>query len=110
MHWGFSFRPWLVAFNCSVLLAALALLAPDAARAQLLQGTIDGNVTDSSQAAIPGAIVTARDQQTNFTRETTTNSLGVYSLPGLPPGIYTITVSSPGFQSYSQTGTAVIPN
>ncbi len=110
MQGGFSFRYRLLAFNCSVALAALTLLAPNGARAQLLQGTIDGNVTDSSQAAIPGASVTAKDQQTNFTRETTTNSLGVYSLPGLPPGIYTITVNSPGFQSYSQTGTAVIPN
>ena len=91
MKWGFSFRDRFLALSCS---AALTLVAPDGARAQLLQGTIDGNVTDSSQAAIPGAIVTARDQQTNFTRETKTSSVGGYSLPGLPPGTYMITVSS----------------
>src|SRR5207244_1270196 len=51
MQWGFSFRDWLLAFS---FLAALTLLAPNGARAQLLQGTIDGNVTDSSQDAIPG--------------------------------------------------------
>src|SRR5262245_12492229 len=100
MKWGFSFRGWLLALSS----IALALVAPDGARAQLLQGTIDGNVTDSTQAAIAGANVTAKDQQTNFTRETSTSSLGGYSLSGLPPGTYTITVSSPGFQSYTQTG------
>src|SRR5467141_1436343 len=107
MKWGFSFRDRFLALSCS---AALTLVAPDGARAQLLQGslqgTIDGNVTDSSQAAI----VTARDQQTNFTRETKTSSVGGYSLSGLPPGTYIITVSSAGFQSYTQTGIAVTPN
>src|SRR5439155_12663766 len=105
---GFSvFRDWFLVLSCS---AVLTLVAPGGAGAQLLQGTIDGNVTDSSQAAVPEAIVTAKDQQTNFTRETKTNSVGSYSLPGLPPGTYTITVSAPGFQSYTQTGIAVTPN
>src|SRR6267378_731109 len=107
MKWGFSFRDWFLALSCS---AALTLVAAGGARAQLLQGTIDGNVTDSSQAAIAGAVVTARDQQTNFTRETKTSSVGGYSLSGLPPGTYIITVSSAGFQSYTQTGIAVTPN
>src|SRR2546427_2420714 len=107
MKWGFSFRDRFLALSCS---AALTLVAPDGARAQLLQGTIDGNVTDSSEAAIPDAIVTTRDQQTNFIRETKTSSVGGYSLSGLPPGTYTITVSSAGFQSYTQTGIAVTPN
>src|SRR5262245_56437756 len=106
MKWGFSFRDGFLALSCSAAL----MLDPSAVRAQLLQGTIDGNVTDSSQAAIPDATVTARDQQTNFTRETKTNSVGGYSLPGLPPGTYMITVSLPGFQSYTQTGIAVTPN
>src|SRR5439155_1400350 len=88
---------------------ALILTVPGAG-AQLLQGTIDGNVMDSSQAAIAGALVTAKDQQTNFTRETMTNEVGGYSLPGLPPGTYMITVSLAGFQSYTQTDIAVVPN
>jgi len=94
----------------TVFCVALILVAAGEAPAQLLQGTIDGNVTDSSQAAIPAAIVTAKDEQTKFIRETNTNSVGGYSLPGLPPGTYTITVSSAGFQSYTQTGIAVRPN
>jgi len=106
MKWGFSFRNGFLALGC---FAALILAVPGAG-AQLLQGTIDGNVMDSSQAAIAGALVTAKDQQTNFTRETTTNEVGGYILPGLPPGTYMITVSLAGFQSYTQTDIAVVPN
>ena len=95
MKWGSSFRNGFLVLSC---FAAL-ILAVSGAGAQLLQGTIDGNVMDSSQAAIAGALVTAKDQQTNFTRETTTNEVGGYSLPGLPPGTYMITVSLAGFQS-----------
>ena len=92
---------------CWGLLAGLALLGPDQARGQILQGALDGNVTDASQAAVAGAKVEATNPQTNFTRETLTNSAGVYSLPTLPPGIYTITVSASGFQTYTQTGVTV---
>ena len=89
---------------------AFSVVAGSGARAQLLQGTIDGNVADSSQAAVVGAKVTAKSQQTNFVREAVTNSSGAYDLPGLPPETYTITVTAPGFQNYVQTGVSVTPN
>src|SRR5262249_3983379 len=57
MKWGFSFGNGLLVLSC---FAALILGVP-LAGAQLLQGTIDGNVMDSSQAAVPGAVVTAKD-------------------------------------------------
>jgi len=66
-------------------------------QAQLLQGSITGNVTDASGAAVPDARVVAKEQQTNFTRETTTNSGGVYSLPTMPPGTYAVTVTAPSW-------------
>jgi hypothetical protein len=106
MKWEFSFRSLFLVLSC---FASLILAVPGAG-AQLLQGTIDGNVMDSSQAAIADATVTARDRQTNFSRETKTNSVGGYSLSGLPPGTYTITVSSVGFQSYVETDISVMPN
>jgi len=89
---------------------AFSVAVGSGARAQLLQGTIDGNVVDSSQAAVLGAKVTAKSQQTNFVREAVTNTAGAYDLPGLPPETYTITVTAPGFQNYVQTGVSVTPN
>jgi len=79
------------------------------AQAQLLQGSITGNVTDASQAAVVGAKVVATEQTTNFTRDTTTNATGGYNLPTLPPGTYTITVTAPSFQTSTTTGIRVAP-
>src|SRR5580765_2608915 len=92
------------------VIIAFAVVAGSGARAQLLQGTIVGDVVDSSQAAVVGAKVVATSQLTNFTREAVTNSAGAFDLPGLPPETYTVTVTAPGFQNYVQTGIGVTPN
>jgi hypothetical protein len=92
------------------VLLAVALLAPPHVRGQLLQGTIEGNVMDTSQAVVVGASVRATNQQTTFSREAVTNPAGGYTLPTLPPGTYTLTVSAPGFQTQNQTGIAVTSN
>jgi hypothetical protein len=97
-----------------VLLASLlagigALVLVDSADAQLLQGSITGNVFDLSSAAVVGAKVVATDQQTNFTRETTTNEQGGYNLLTMPPGIYRLTVTAPSFQTTTITGVSVSP-
>src|SRR5215831_6934184 len=87
-----------------IIVLCIATFGLHPAYAQLLQGTIDGNVTDSSQSAVAGARVVAVNQQTNFSRETVTNSTGLYTIPTLPPGTYTITVNASGFSPYSRTG------
>jgi len=91
------------------VLMVLILGAPQKVRGQLLQGSITGNVTDSSGAAVPDAKVVAKEQQTNFTRDTTTNSGGVYSLPTMPPGTYSVTVTAPSFQTTTINGVLVSP-
>jgi hypothetical protein len=45
--------------------------------------------------------VTAADKNTGFSRTTTTATDGVYSLPRLPVGTYTITASASGFENSS---------
>ena len=84
------------------------IIAPPIAWAQLLQGTIDGNVTDASQAAVAGARVAVKEEGTGFERETVANAAGIYTLPQLSPGIYTVTITSSGFQTYTRTGVNVI--
>ncbi|MBV9083850.1 MAG: carboxypeptidase regulatory-like domain-containing protein, partial [Acidobacteriaceae bacterium] len=96
--------------GCLLVSACFAVLFARQASAQLLQGTIDGNVTDSSQAAIVGATVTAQNQGTSFTRDTVTNAAGEYTLATLPPGTYTVTVKALGFETYTQTGIVVNAN
>jgi hypothetical protein len=86
------------------------LVAPNGIVAQALLGEIDGNVTDPTQSAIGGARVVATNIETNVKRETVTNSTGGYTLPDLPPGTYTVSITAPGFQSYNQTGITVSPN
>jgi hypothetical protein len=105
MNRDFSGRRFLITSAC--LLLALAVVAPRAARGQLLHGTVNGNVTDPSGAAVAGARVVATDQATKFVRDAVTNSAGVYTLLDLPPGTYTVTVTFLGFQTYTRTGVEV---
>src|SRR5580704_6002548 len=95
---------------CLSAFVTLITIAPQRCTAQLLQGTIDGNVTDPSQAAVAGAKVTVTNQGTTLSRETVTNSSGEYTLPTLPPGTYNLAVKVAGFAPYSQTGIAVNAN
>src|SRR6267143_5785002 len=104
VKWGFSFRNGFLVLSC---FAALILAVPGA-EAQLLQGTIDGNVMDSSQAAIADATVTARDQQTNFSRETKTNSVGLQPLRFAARNLYDHCQLG-GIPEHVETEIAVMP-
>src|SRR5271157_1692732 len=61
-------------------------------------GTIVGTVSDPSEAIIPKAQVTVRNQGTNATREVTTNDDGDFSVPLLPPGVYEVSAEKGGFR------------
>ena len=78
--------------------------------AQSIYGTLTGIVADPSQAVVAGAgLVKLRDQQSGSQRETVaTNSDGFYSFVSVPPGAYELTVAAPGFESYKQTGIAIL--
>ncbi len=62
-------------------------------------GQITGLVTDSSGGVVVKAAVTVTNPQTNFTRTENTNAAGVYTFPNLLPGVYSIKVEMPGFQT-----------
>jgi hypothetical protein len=66
---------------------------------QEYRATILGQVLDASRAAVPNATVKATKQDTNVAKETVTNEQGIYSMIGLDPGVYTVTVSAQGFQT-----------
>jgi hypothetical protein len=62
-------------------------------------GEITGDVTDPSGAAVPNAAVTVTNMATNLTRQTTTNSSGLYVFPDLVPGTYEVKVVVSGFDT-----------
>ena len=69
----------------SAVLVAFALAAPSA-EAQVLYGSIVGNVKDSTGAAVPGATVDDRQTETKLTRELVTDAAGAYTSPRCHPG------------------------
>jgi hypothetical protein len=87
------------------LFAALAVILP--AKAQIVGGTIAGEVTDSGNAAIDGARVQIRNLDTNNERGLITSNGGAFSAPSIPVGVYTVTVRSEGFAPLERTGIAL---
>jgi hypothetical protein len=74
---------------------------------QTTNGSIEGSVTDPSGGAVAGATVTARNMDTGITQATETTQAGIYSLPNIPPGRYSVTVEAPNLKKYSQEGVTV---
>src|SRR6185295_16913856 len=79
-------------------LIALSLTAAAFAQGS---GTIQGTITDSSGAIIPGATVIARNVNTGVETTRQTTAAGLYVLAPLTPGEYTIKASAVGFQTIS---------
>lgn len=96
----------------TLVLASLGLLAALSAPAgaQILYGSLVGNVTDPSNAPIVNAEVTVKQVATNQTRQATTNENGSYSLPTLPGGAYEITVTANGFRPFTRKDVNVPTN
>ena len=84
-----------------VLLAAVSLSA------QTFRGTILGTATDPSGAVVAGATVTVKNVATGLERTTETSADGSYSLPELPIGTYTVTVTQTGFQTFAANNVTV---
>ena len=88
-----------------ILTASFVLLvSPALLRGQLVGGTIAGDVTDPNNAAVVGAHVQIRNQETGGVRELTTAQGGAFSAPSIPVGVYTISVTQDGFAPLKRTG------
>jgi Carboxypeptidase regulatory-like domain len=81
----------------AVCTALLFSNAAHAAGQQLAVATLRGVVTDPQGAVVPGASVKVTNTATGATRETQTNSEGLYVLSNLPPGDYELRVEAKGF-------------
>src|SRR5262245_30655684 len=65
---------------------------------------ISGTVKDSSGGVLPGVDVTATQTDTGLKRNTTTATVGAYTIPNLPPGPYKLEAMLQGFRTFEQTG------
>jgi hypothetical protein len=74
------------------------------ARAQVSTASIVGTVTDSSGAAVSGATVTATQVETQVSRTVSDGKDGLFDIPLLPLGPYSLKVSAAGFADFQQSG------
>jgi hypothetical protein len=76
-------------------------------QAQVLYGSVVGTVTDDSGAVVAGATIRLTNEGTSQSRETASNDAGTYSFPDLASGMYALTVTKQGFQTFTIHGVAV---
>jgi Carboxypeptidase regulatory-like domain len=81
-----------------LLTVVLCLLVAGAAWSQDARGTVLGRVSDPSGALIPGAQVIVTNVAMGTKTVITTNAEGYYVAPLLPPGVYQVEASAPGFK------------
>src|ERR1017187_4195499 len=83
----------------ALILGLLFATAP-ALMAQLRSATITGIVTDPSGAVIPDADVIVTETATSVSYPSKTNGAGLYTVPYLEAGDYTITITKAGFEKF----------
>ncbi len=86
----------IAAANAMTICCSVAL-------AQSGAGSIQGTVTDTTRAVIPGASIHVVNRATSVAADTKSNRVGFYQVPGLFTGVYTVTISTPGMKTYEQT-------
>src|SRR5262245_57100056 len=86
------------------LLLGLLTLCPPFAMAQQETATITGEVRDANGSAVPKATITVTDGETNVSFKSESNDQGLYTVPSLKPGPYSITVEKAGFKKTVRSG------
>src|SRR5262249_10236351 len=117
-------RPLLSLFDCASVISiqesrsmkhflavviALSLWAC-ALTAQTSTSQITGTVHDSTGAVVPGAQVTATNEDTGNAYRQQTNGAGLYAFPSVPIGKYSVVVDLKGFRTTRSTGNVLVVN
>ncbi len=89
-----------------ILVGAIMLLGSPTVWAQAY-GEITGTVMDATKAVIPGAEVIATNVGTGISRNALSGTSGVYRIPLLQPGNYTIRATITGFKTAVREGITV---
>ncbi len=93
-----------VAVVFTLLLTFVQGMAPGLYAQAVSIATVTGRVTDEQGALVTGAQIKISGVDTGTIYNAVTNQDGIYTIPNLPIGAYTLEASFPGFQKYMQTG------
>ncbi len=94
-----------------ILAVALTVsFASSLADAQVLYGSLTGNVADQNGAVVPGATVVITNKGTGQVRETITNSDGEYTISNVLSGVYDLKVTKQGFTTFTKTDLTITAN
>ena len=94
-----------------VLMVVVFLVGSGAlAIAQGTSGSLTGQVTDPTGAAVVGATVTLTNVDTNLIQKETSDNTGSYLLKPVMPGQYSLTINAKGFAVYVQRGIVITAN
>ena len=91
----------------ALLLTAFAISIGFAYAQSTTQGAITGTVEDATGAVVPNATVVIHNNGTNAERKLTADGSGYFKDPLAEPGVYTVTVTAPNFESYKSTNVVV---
>jgi hypothetical protein len=80
------------------LATACSFVPTIAALGQSSSSSVNGVISDSLGAVVPGAKVTLKNVDTNVERVTVSNNTGDYFFTSVPPARYTLTFVAPSFQ------------
>jgi len=103
-------RPQVLRWVATAMFFAVVLMLGSQRAGAQNTGTIFGSVQDATGAAIPGAGIVVADSTHGVTRTAKSNAAGEYTVSQLPVGTYTLTVSSPQFESQAVTNIVVDAN
>ena len=104
MKINLEWAPLLSSSIVAVIVIAVFTLTGTQLRAQTSNAQVSGVIADTSGAVVGGARITAVNKATNVPYRAVSNGQGVYVLPELLPGPYTLTVRAQGFGTVTRSG------
>ena len=106
-----SHRQKVVWRNARATLLCAALLAGSGAWAQIGASVLTGNVVDAAtKAPVSDVVVTATSPGLQGEQVVVTDSTGLYRIPQLPTGTYTLRFEKESYRPFSRTGIDVSPD
>lgn len=95
-------------FSTGILGISVLILFAVSSHAQAT-AAISGTVRDSTDALVPSAKIVVTNEASKAQWRVTSNGEGFFSFNAIPPATYSLTISSPGFETWTVTGIVVHP-